>query len=134
MVDNRIVEMKDGYSEIPAALDSATKIITRHFGNEATGDIDNDGVLDAVFLLTQEGGGTGTFFYVAAARKTPDGYIGTNAVLLGDRIAPQSTVIKEGIITVNYAERNPDESMAVSPSVGVSKSFVMKNGTLFAAP
>jgi hypothetical protein len=39
-------------------------------------------------LITHDPGGSGTFYYVAAAINVNKRYQGTNAVLLGDRIAP----------------------------------------------
>lgn len=81
-----------GYSEVPVIAGSASKTITQYFGNEAVGDLNGDGTPDIAFLLTQTSGGSGTFYYVVAALKTPYGYQGTNAVLLGDRIAPPAQV------------------------------------------
>lgn len=119
------VTLVDGKSTVPAAPGSAQVVTTQYFGNELTVDIDADGVDDTVFLLTQDGGGSGTFFYLAAARKTVDGYVGTEAVFIGDRIAPQNITrgTATGTVVVNYADRAPGESFAVPPSIG--KSLVL---------
>jgi len=108
--------------------------VTKIFDANTQGDINGDGATDTVVMLTQERGGSGTFFYVAAALKTQDGYTGTNAVLIGDRIAPQNTEVKDGLVTVNYAKRNPDEPFSVQPSVGQSMYVEYFNGTLIARP
>jgi len=101
------------------------------FGNEATGDIDGDGSSDIVFLFTQDtGGGSGVFFYVAAALKKGEKYQGTNAVFLGDRIAPQTTEIHSGDIIVNYAIRKPADPMTTDPNVGVSMYLLISGSTL----
>lgn len=113
---------------------TTSSAITRYFGNDATGDLNGDGIPDAAFILTQDTGGSGTFYYVVAAIKTHAGYLGTNAVLLGDRIAPQSTQIEYGELVVNYADRNAGEPMTTPPSVGVSKYLVVKGGQLFEIP
>ena len=129
------VTLKDGYAERAAAAgstgspqaDSASKIITRYFGNEAKGDLDGDMIPDIAFLITQEGGGSGTFFYLVGAIQTPAGtYNGTHAAIIGDRIAPQTTEyhgfsgIPGGYIIVNYADRAPGEPMTAQPSQGKS--------------
>jgi hypothetical protein len=103
---------------------------TKIFGTPTMGDINGDGVEDAAVFLTQDNGGSGTFYYVAAAANTANGAEGTNAILLGDRIAPQTISIDNGVITVNYAERKPGDAMTTAPSVGVSKYLVYSNGTL----
>ena len=134
MLGSHLVTLKDGYYESEITPGSTSKLIIKYFGNDAEGDINNDGTEDIAFILTQEEGGSGTFFYLVAALKIDTGYIGTNSILLGDRIAPQSTEIKDGKIIVNYTERKPDEPMTAPPSIGVSKFITLQNGTLFEVP
>lgn len=102
----------------------------RYFGNDAKGDLTGDYYEDNAFLIISETGGSGIFYYVAVAIKTDTGYLGTNAQLLGDRVAPQTTEIRDGYLIVNYAERLPDEPMTARPSVGVSKYYIVKNNRL----
>lgn len=131
-IEGESIKLVDGLSEV-AQPDSAAKVVTRYFGNEVYGDFNSDGLSDAAFLVTQETGGSGTFFYLVAALKTADGYQGANAVLLGDRIAPQTTEIDEtdsSLIVVNYADRKPAESFDIQPSQGVSRTFRVENGVL----
>lgn len=130
LINGASTTLAGGEAKQPAAPGSASMVTTKYFGNETTGDLNGDGKPDVAFLLTQDGGGSGTFYYVAAALATSTGYVGTNAVLLGDRIAPQTTQIKDGEIIVNYAERSPGQPMTAQPSVGVSKYLKVINGTL----
>ncbi len=122
-IDGKAYALVNGVSEVEAAPGSASKITTRYFGNQASGDLNGDGVPDYGFLITQDGGGSGTFFYAVAAIKTSSGYQMTNAYILGDRIAPQTTEIMGQELVVNYADRNPGEPMTAQPSLGVSKYF-----------
>ena len=130
IIEGREITFINGFSEIQTAQGSASKIITKYFGNEAEGDLNSDGVSDIVFLLTQEGGGSGIFYYIVAGIKTDDGYYGTNGILLGDRIAPQTTQINNGEFVVNYTDRKPNEPMTTSPSIGVSKYFEVSDSIL----
>lgn len=114
------VTLAHGRAEFPAAPRSASKVMIQYFGNEAFGDLNGDGVDDVAFILTRQSGGSGTFYYVAAALTTTQGYRGSDAVLLGDRIAPQPTTIKDGKVIANYADRAPGENFSVRPSVGKS--------------
>jgi heat shock protein HslJ len=131
IINGTSVKLVNGVSKVPAAPDSSEKIVTKYFGNEVTGDLDGDGTKDMAFLLTQETGGSGTFYYLVAALNTPTGYIGSNGTFLGDRISPQTTEISSSsIITVHYADRKPDESFAIAPSVGKSIRFLFDSKTL----
>jgi len=124
-IDGQLVQLVDGVAEIESAPDSTSKTITRYFGNDFVTDLDNDGRDDVVFLLTQETGGSGVFYYAVAALNTSDGYVGSDGYLLGDRIAPQT--IEESpnprhknVIVVSYADRIPGEPMTAQPSAGKS--------------
>lgn len=120
LINGQTVTLKNRVAESEAAPGSASKILTTYFGNEATGDLNFDGKPDAAFLVTQTTGGSGTFFYVVAAIKTDTGYKTTNAFLIGDRIAPQTTEIhsQTGELRVNFAKRKPGEPMTARPSQG----------------
>ncbi|MBP6946304.1 MAG: hypothetical protein KBC74_00835 [Candidatus Pacebacteria bacterium] len=121
-IEGNEVVLVQGISEVSIVPGSASKVTTRYFGNESKGDLNGDGMDDVAFLITQDTGGSGLFYYVVVALKTADGYKTTNAFLVGDRIAPQTTEIhadsKE--LYVNFAERKEGEPMTARPSVGVT--------------
>lgn len=124
-IDGQPVTLVNGVSAVEAAPGSASKITTTYFGNDAKGDLNGDGIPDTGFVLTQSSDGSGTFYYAVAAIQAADGtYTGTDAVLLGDRIAPQTTSIADGLLTVNYADRQRGQDFSVQPSEG--KSIVLK--------
>ncbi len=125
MVEGQRITLADGLAKADTSPASASRIITRYFGNELKTDLNDDGREDVVFLLTQQRGGSGTFFYAVAALNTKAGYLGSDGYLLGDRIAPQTTAISrnprhKNVVVVSYADRRPDEPMTVQPSVGKS--------------
>jgi heat shock protein HslJ len=125
------VTLQDGVSEVEAAPGSATKVVTRYFGNELVKDVNGDGLDDITFLVTQETGGSGTFFYAVTALQTEEGYIGSEALFLGDRIAPQSTVSGEGnSVVVNYADHSPDVDLSTPPSSGKSTTILLNPATM----
>lgn len=124
-IEGQRVKLEDGVAENEAKPGSASKIVTRYFGNELRTDLDGDGREDVAFLLTQERGGSGVFFYAVAALATDRGYVGGDGYFLGDRIAPQTTEVSrnprhKNVIVVNYAVRAEGEPMTASPSVGKS--------------
>lgn len=137
-LNNRIYKEKQGEPENTAKGDykdttftiEGEKKVPQYFGNEAYGDLNGDEMEDIAFIVTDSGGGSGTFFYIVVALKTQTGYEGTNGVFLGDRIAPQSTEVRGSEIVVNYADRKDDEPMVATPTVGISKYFVVENNEL----
>ncbi len=129
-VEGQDILLNNGVAITDIVAGSESKTTTRVFGNEVMADINNDGMEDVAFILTSDGGGTGTFYYVVAALKTATGYTGTNAVFIGDRIAPQTTEFHNGFIVVNYADRGIGEPMTAPATIGVSKTYTVDNGVL----
>ncbi len=129
-IEGQSILLTDGFSEIESAPGSASKIVTRYFGNEVKHDLNDDGREDVVFILTQERGGSGKFFYAVAALDMPAGYVGSDAFLLGDRIVPQSTDIDEeittqgtarkNVIVINFVTRTPNEPFSTEPTINKS--------------
>jgi len=130
LIDRQEVCLTNGQAEVESAPDLASKIKTSIFGQPVYNDLDGNGNIDAVVFLSQNSGGSGTFYYVAAALNTNDTFRGTNAIFIGDRISPQNIVIQNGVIIANYAERKVDEAMTTPPSIGISKYITLKGNEL----
>ncbi len=135
IIEGKAITLKNGVSEnlVDGTTTTAT-IKTKIFESNTQGDLNGDGLPDTAVILTQDTGGSGTFYYIAVALKTDRGYTGTNAVLLGDRIAPQNNQIEKGLLTVNYADRKSEEDFSVQPSVGKSLYLEYFKGALTARP
>lgn len=121
-VGGHSVKLQNGISEISVPGSSA-QVVTKYFGNEVWHDITGDGRDDLAFIVVQQTGGSGSFYYVVAAISNSDGtdFNGSHGLLLGDRIAPQTMrALPNGLIEVTYADRKPGESFVVQPSVGKS--------------
>lgn len=110
----------NGKAEKEIAPNSASKQIITVFGKPVYGDLDKDGDEDAVMYITETNGGSGTFFYVVVALNENGKWLGTDAMYLGDRIAPQNINIIDGKAVANFADRMASESFVVRPSVGKS--------------
>lgn len=132
-IDGKEVRLVNGVSETEAAPGSASKIVTRYFGNDFTKDFTGDSVSDTAYLVTQTTGGSGVFYYAIVAMKTESGWKNTNAFFIGDRIAPQNIYSPGGTteIHVNHARRKEGEPMTAQPSLGaVTLLKVTKDGVL----
>lgn len=130
-IDGNEVTLVNGEAETETAPNSASKMTTWYFGNEAVGDLNGDDKEDTAFLLAQDSGGSGLFYYAVVALKYDDGYKMTNTFFVGDRIAPQSTEIISRELRVNFAERKAGEPMTANPSVGATLLLkVTRDGVL----
>lgn len=129
-IEGELISLQNGIaSPLNSNASSTLKTVT-YFGNELRVDVNQDGKEDTALLLTTTTSGTGTFYYLVVALNKDGGYVGTNGVFLGDRIAPQTTEFRNNEIVVNYAERKPSEPMTARPSIGVSRYFNVVNDTL----
>ena len=127
VIEGERIRLVDGFAE--SVIDDGpgmdVSVTTRVFGNELVTDLDGDGTEDVAFIVTQERGGSGTFFYAVAALNSERGYVGSDGYLLGDRIAPQTTNVSPNprhkyVVVFNYADRAPGEPMTARPSMGKS--------------
>ncbi len=132
LIEKQAVDLVDGRAEVQPATGSAIKTTTIVFGKPVYGDLNRDGRADAALFLRQDPGGSGTFYYVAAAIAADDTYQGTNAVLLGDRVSPRKIHIRNGVIVANFDDRKPDQPMAAAPSIGKTMYLKLDKGYLIA--
>ncbi len=109
-------------------------VVTKLSDKQGVGDLTADGKSDVAVVLTQNSGGSGTFYYAAALLNngTPQGQA-TNSVLLGDRIVLQNVAVTNGQMVVNYLDRRSGEPMTTAPSVAVTKTFAVRDGQLVPA-
>ena len=130
IIEGQEIRLHEGKASKQAAPGSATMIRTLIFGNPQYGDLNHDGFDDAVVLLGHLPGGSGNFFYVAAALFDGSGWKGTRAVFLGDRIIPESIEIKNGLVTVHYLDRRPDEPFSTPAAVETEKKMILNGNAL----
>lgn len=124
-IEGTNITLKDGRAEEEIYAGESSRVVTTYFGNESVGDMNSDSIPDSAFMVTQENGGSGVFYYAVIGIKTEDGYDFTNAFFIGDRIAPQNTAITDQKLHVFYAEREAGEPFTARPSVGVDKILVL---------
>lgn len=120
-LDGLEVTLRDGRFDMPAAPGSASRITVAAFGPPVYGDLDGDQDMDAALILVHQGGGSGTFYYLAAALAENRGYRGSNAVLLGDRVIPGIVHIRNRSIVAEFLEREASQPFSATPTVAVSR-------------
>ncbi len=77
--------------------------------NIAFGDLNNDGVADAVVVLAENYGGSGTFLSLVPVLATTEGPKPEKGVTLGDRVQVQSVSVQNGQVTVSLMAQGPND-------------------------
>ena len=129
-IDGRRITLAAGRAERSAVPGSAMREQTRVLGEPVQGDLDGDGTADAVLWLLHQPGGTGSFYYLAAALNHTGSYQGIRAHLLGDRIAPGELTISNGLVSASFLDRRPGEAMATRPAIHKTAYFTLEGAAL----
>lgn len=130
LIDGNPIRLTGGRAEAPAAPGSATTVTTRVFGEPVYGDMDGDGEADTAVILVHDPGGSGTFYYAAAAISAAGRFHGTPATLIGDRIVVRSAHIAKRTLSVNILDRPGGAPMSATPTVDLTLEFSLKEGRL----
>jgi hypothetical protein len=116
-IGDRTFRMANGFAAQQAVPGSATQNTIRVIGEPAFGDVNRDGQRDAALIIANDPGGSGTSYYAVLAVKEADSYRATNALLVGDRIAPLSVEYLDLRFVYNYLDRRSGEPMTTPPAV-----------------
>ena len=104
-------QLQDGTYEEKIDPDSASTIYLALSEQIAFGDLDGDGVDDAVAVLAASGGGSGTFYSLAAVVNRGGAPLHAASAALGDRIQLEALAIADGVITVRMVAHGPEDAM-----------------------
>jgi hypothetical protein len=103
--DSAWVQLHDGRF----VRDSGTPLIVTMHPRHAFGDLDEDGVDDAVVVLLVDGGGSGTFYELAAVLDQDGVAKHVASVTLGDRIDLETLEIIDGDIVLRFRGHAPGD-------------------------
>lgn len=129
-IDGDEITLLDGHFERVSAPGSATRDTYTIWGEEVRGDANVDGTEDALLWLTYNGGGSGTFYYLAVATWDMVGFRGSNTIPLGDRITPVSLNIWYDTVRVTYRTHAEGQSLAESPTTEVTRFFMVQGAQI----
>lgn len=125
LIEKEKVTLRNGHARETIPGTSAL-IITEVIRRPVYADLTGDGKNEAVSVVMQHTGGSGTFYYLVAADS--DQLI--ESFFLGDRINIVSLKVLTDTITVQYLDRSATQPMAMKPSVRISKDFKLIDNRL----
>jgi uncharacterized membrane protein len=125
------VTLVDGrYEGKPFVPGSATRPIVKLVpGVIATGDLDRDGIDEAVVVLAHSSGGSGVFMYLATVRDNGGKPENIATVRLGDRVKVLAVGIDDGRIVADLVQHGPNDPMCC-PTSKVRRGWLLQDGEL----
>ena len=132
ILGGRVVRLERGSAETLPVTGSTARERTWVVGEPVSGDLDGDGDEDSAMILAQDSGGSGTFYYVVAAREQRGACLGSHGVLLGDRIRIEGISVVHGLVIVRSLRRGAGEPMASIPTIATTAVLRIEQGKLAA--
>jgi heat shock protein HslJ len=116
-----------GEPSAPGAASRPTVGLVKHFW--MSGDLDGDGSAEAVVLLWESGGGSGTENYVAALGRRHGEIVNLGTGLMGDRVQLKEARITDGKIELDVVQAGPEDAMCC-PSQKATRVWALEAGGL----
>jgi heat shock protein HslJ len=98
-------------------------------GLVARGDLNGDGVDEAVVLLVENSGGTGSFFYVAVVADQGGQPVNIAMGTLGDRVQVKSMVVGQGLLHTEIITQGPVDAFCC-PTLRLRQTFNIQGDQL----
>lgn len=93
------------------------------------GDLDGDGRQEAVAVLWQNSGGTGSYTFIAVMNRTDDGIRNLDTALIGDRVKLRNWKIADGRIMLDVLQAGASDAMCC-PGTLATRIWAMEDGRL----
>jgi hypothetical protein len=124
----RRVQLKDGKFEEggPGGPDFVSVTVTDYI---ARGDLNGDGVDEAVAIVAENYGGSGTFVFLAVYQYVKDEAAFLTSIFLDDRPMINDLEVEDGSIFVDAVIHNTDDPMCC-PTLGTTRHYVLNGVNL----
>lgn len=126
--DQAVTLTSGEYTGPPFVEGGASRPVVR-LQTVANGDLDQDSIPDAVVVLAENSGGSGTFIYLAAVLNEYGEPVNTSTIRLGDRVQVQSLRVIDGQILVTALTHAPEDPLCC-PSQQVEMKYLLTAGQL----
>ena len=114
----------------PFTSDSASRpVVTLVPDRLARGDLDGDGIDEAVVALAHNAGGSGVFMYLAVVRDNGGKPDNVASIRIGDRVKIDALEIAGGKVIADLVEHAPNDPMCC-PTRQVRREWLFRGGQL----
>ena len=115
------------YRTPPTSQESPEAYTTRLLDTVLYGDINQDGLGDAVVFLATQSGGTGTFIEMAVVLNLDGSPVNISTRYLGDRVIVESGTVEGGSITLTLRVQGPNDPLCCPSQIEVRNFFIDAN-------
>jgi len=128
-------QLTDGvyYRTSHTSQESPEIYTSRYQGLIFYGDINADGLEDALVILSTQNGGSGHFIELAAVLNQNGNPYNVATISLGDRVVVESGKVENGTIVLNMRVQGPNDGLCC-PSQTVTWKFVLNGSQLIGVP
>ena len=125
------ITLTDGsYEGKPAGDGDSSRPVVQYVDDaELTGNLDGDGVADAVVFLVERGGGSGVFTYVAAQLDRNGRPLDAGAIMIEDRTQVRSAAIENGQVVLDIIVHGPGDADCCG-SYKARRTYALREGRL----
>jgi heat shock protein HslJ len=125
------VALVDGFYRGEPFVDGGASRPAVQLHEDATvlGDLDGDGTAEAIALLSESGGGSGSFLYLSVFAWGAAGPENIGTELIGDRVQVRSMEFLVDKYVLDTVEAGPDESLCC-PSYKRGRIVMLRDGQL----
>ena len=123
------ITLTDGVYQEPALPGTATVTLVLLTESVKFGDLNGDGVDDAVAVIETDPGGSGVFFELVAVVATDEGPQQVASVSLGDRTEIRSLEVEDGIVSLDLITHGPEDPMCC-PTQREQRRYRLVGGSL----
>jgi len=128
--DKPVTLVNGKYEGEPFAEGASSRPTVEYINHsELYGDLNGDGLEDAVVFLVENSGGTGEFVYVAAQLNQKGQPVDAGTASVEDRVQIKSAVIENGQIKLETTTEGPGDA-ACCKSHKIHKIYAVQNGKL----
>jgi heat shock protein HslJ len=93
------------------------------------GDLTGDGNEEAVVLLAESSGGSGTFDYIAVMSRSGNDVVNIGTAALGDRVQIRDASLEDGRVRIDVVQGGPKDA-ACCPTQKATRSWAIENDQL----